>query len=759
MKEMPLTRRRFLEGCAGACALTAVGGMGMAQALADGGQIGVDARPQWEAIYTICEGCPNSCSFQAFTVNGELQKTLGNHTDPNAAGSLCARGYGFTQSAFSEARVKNPLRRKDDGSFQTISWDDALSEIGDKLDGIIGVYGPDSLAVVYGGEVRNARTLCTLFASELGSGNVFVDDVTYDVVKSGALMQAIGADSFYADIEHADAVLLVDASLTDITTPNLVAALQKAREAGSTIVAVDPRLGTLDLFAGEWYATNPGTELALLLALCQYLVANGLYDKQFVAQNVSGFDAWTQALAEYTPAWAEGVCGIEAFRIEQLAATLYDAAPKVAMEYGNGSIAGASYVNSPQTVRVMCLLAALLGSWGQQGGMMLPYDFAPLEGAGLLASNGKASTVLEEATGVEGVTSSVDAGAVFALSPHGSHDLRALFAVGADVAYDYASIQGLKDRLERLDLFVCVSDQMTETAECADYVLPLSSYLERTSFAEPVQGGFAAYAASLSVLVAEDGENARPLGEILEGIATACGTDANFVKAAQDASAAQLAACGLDAQGVAENGVCATRPGTVGRMKAWKTPSGTIECVSVPQLDPGNASLPLWTEPLESSNIGLVISDDMNFGEFNKDAVVLKDGERPTFKLVTGQQSVVGMHGYDTSELMEISEQYGLDDVWLNSEVAELLGISQGDEIVVCNERHACDAKVYVTDRIVPTAVYMPMAYGRSASRQKIAKGVGENALLFSSPVAIPGIGALGVQGACVSVMSKREGA
>lgn len=759
MKDMPLTRRRFLEGCAGACALTAVGGMGVAQAFADGGQIGVGARPQWEATYTICEGCPNACSFQAFVVDGGLQKTLGNQTDPNAAGNLCARGYGFTQSTFSDARVKNPLRRKDDGSFQTIPWDDALQEIGDRLDGIVSIYGPGSLAMVYGGELRNARTLSTLFMSAMGSGNVFVDDVTYDVVKSGALVQAIGADGFHADVDAADAVLLVDTSLADVTTPGLVAALQKAREAGKTIVAVDPRLGTLASFAGEWYATNPGTELALLLAVCQYLVANGLYDKQFVAGNVTGFDAWAQALAEYTPAWAEGVCGVEAFRIEQLAATLHDAAPKVAIEYGNGRIAGAAYANSPQTVRVACLLGALLGSWGQPGGMLLPYDFGSLPGADLLASDAKPSSVLEASTGVDGAESAVDAGAIFVMSPQKALGIRALVTAGADVAYDYSAIEGIRERLESFDLFVCISDEMTETAECADYVLPLASYLERSTIPEPVQGSFAAYSASSAVLPMEDGVNARPLGEILEGIASACGADAAFVQKMQEAADEQLVACGLDSNGVCANGVCAVVPGTVARMSAWGTPSGTIECVSSPQLDPGDAELPLWVEPLGSSNIGLVVSEDMNFGEGNEDAVVLEDGQPPTFKLITGQQSVPGMHGYNTEELMDISETYGLDGVWINSMAAEAIGVSQGDEIVVYNGRHACEAKAFVTNRIVPTAVFMPMSYGRTSERQKVAKGIGENAFLFSNPVVIPGSGALSMQEACVSVMSKREGA
>lgn len=760
MKDMPLTRRRFLEGCAGAGALVAVGStVATAQAFAEGGQIGVDARPEWSTAYTICEGCPNACSFQAYVVDGTLEKTLGNATDPNAAGNLCARGYGYTQSAFSDARVKNPLRRKDGGGFQTISWDEAAQEIGSRLEGILSVYGPDAIALVYSGVRRNARILSTAFMRALGSGNVFVDDVTYDVVKGAALMQTIGCDQYFADVANADAVLLVDASLADITTPDLVAALQKAREAGKTIVALDPRLGALGSFADDWYAANPGTELAVLLAVCQYLVANGLYDRDFVEANVAGFDAWAQALSEYTAEWAEGVTGIEGFRIEQLAATLHDAAPKVAIEYGNGRIGGTSYANSPQTMRVVCLLAALLGSWGQQGGNLLPYDFDAVVGKDGSGVQKKASSVLESSIRMEGISSAVDAGAPFALSPQHGHALKALVAVDADVAYDYAAIPRLQESLEAVDLFVCISEEMTATAQCADYVLPLASYLEQGTFAEPAQGAFAAWAASSAAMTADDGVNARPLDEVFDLIANAANVDDGIGQAARDAADAALQACGLSAQGVAANGVCAVSPGTVARVAAWRTPSGKIECVSSPQLDPGNAQLPLWVEPRGSSNIGLAVSEDLNFGQGNVDAVVIEDGQSPTFKLITGQQSALGMHGYNTAELMDISEKYGLDRVWINAEVAQALGISQDDRIVVHNGRHACEAKAFVTSRIVPTALYMPMSYGRTAERQKVAKGIGDNVFLFSEPVLVPGSGALGIQEACVSVLTKREGA
>ena len=760
MKEMPLTRRRFLQGCAGVGALTVAGGtVAATQAFAEGGDIGAKARPEWSATYTICEGCPNGCSFEAYVVDGKLEKTLGNATDPNAAGNLCARGYGYTQSAFSDARVKNPLRRKDNGDFQTVSWDDAIQEIGDALNGYVSIYGPDAVALIYNGAQRNARSLSTLFMSALGSGNIFVDDLTYDVVKASALRQTVGVDSCYADVANADVVLLVDTSLADITTPNLVASLQKARAAGADIIAIDPRLGTLASFAGDWYAANPGTELALLLAICQYLSANGLYDKAFVDANVAGFDAWADAISEYTPSWAQEVTGVESYRIEQLASKIHEAAPRVAIQYGNGNIAGTSYANSPETERVICLLNAMLGAWGSKGGTYLPYDFSAIPAKGVTVPEQPVSSILERVFQVEGSASAVDAGACYALSPKRNVGLKALFAVDADVAYDYSELRGLDKVLDRLDLFVCISEEMTETAQLADFVLPLSSYLERSSIPEPVQGSYAAYSASTSVIEPKDGVNARPLANILDGILEVCDVNENVLALATTVADAKLAACGLSAEGIAQNGTSAISEAKLARVSKWNTPSGKIECLSSPQLAPYDADLPLWVEPLGASNIKQVVSDDMNFGTSDENYIIVEGSDTPTFQLITGQQTPVGMHGYNTEELMAISEKYQMDSAWINAEVAKVLGIEQDDVIVIHNGQHACEIKANVTQRIVPTAIFIPMSYGRQADRQKVAKGIGDNVFLFSDAIAVPGTGAFCFQEACVSVLAKKVGA
>ena len=63
---------------------------------------------------------------------------------PYSKGRICGRGHGLAQMAYSDERVTQPLRRKDDGTFEPIDWDTAFKEIGAKVQDIIAKNGPES---------------------------------------------------------------------------------------------------------------------------------------------------------------------------------------------------------------------------------------------------------------------------------------------------------------------------------------------------------------------------------------------------------------------------------------------------------------------------------------------------------------------------------------------------------------------------------------------------------------------------------------
>lgn len=759
MLKRPLTRRRFLEGCAITGAAAVCAGTSAMPAFAEGGHIGVNARPVSQQVPTVCPACPNGCSFTAYVVDDELGKVIGNGSDPQAAGMLCARGYGYTQSAFSDARVKNPLRRKADGSFQTITWDEALAEIAESLVGIVENKGAGSVALIYDGVSPTAAVYGPRLMAALGSGNAFVDDVTVNVNKEAAFMQVIGTGSYVPDLANAGLIVLLDTSYADIATPGMVAKLQAAREAGAPIIAIDARLGTLASFADEWIGVNPGSELALLLAVCNQLIQTNRYDEAFVRANVSGFDEWARSLSECTSAWAESITGVDSFHIDSLASRIAEAAPCVALEYGNGRVGAGTFSNSSETARCVCLLNALCGAWGVTGGALMPYDFSAAQ---LDAVMGSVEGAADLQTAGIGPTfplgRGVGASAANALRLAGSGTIRALITLDADVAYDYASLSDVAHILEEMELFVCVSEEMTQTALLADYVLPVSSYLESATL--PVfSSAEVASVAIANPVIASDVGTALPLDAVVTALADACGLHDSFAFSLEEAAAKQLAAVGLELEGLQTDGSAEVTQGAVRRVNTWRTPTGKIQCVSAACKDAGLPASPVWVPTLEQSTVKAVISDDMNLGQKDDGAILTTGGfgGQPTFHLITGQQTVLGSAGYDTAELTDIAETYDLDAVWINAQIARALHISSGDEVVVGNDQAVAKVRAFVTQRIVPTAVYLPAGFGHESSKQKNAQNRGVNPIRFSDAVIEGGYGTLCTQEACVWLWKEGE--
>ncbi|MFR8830604.1 MAG: molybdopterin-dependent oxidoreductase, partial [Eggerthella lenta] len=147
MRETTVSRRTFLKGSAATAALACAAGsisLGSWQA-----ERAAAAEPAVTATApSLCNGCSSKCGLIATTVDGQLWTLKGNEVHPYSKGRICGRGHGLAQMAYSDERVTQPLRRKDDGTFEPIDWDTAFKEIGAKVQDIIAKNGPESLAII-----------------------------------------------------------------------------------------------------------------------------------------------------------------------------------------------------------------------------------------------------------------------------------------------------------------------------------------------------------------------------------------------------------------------------------------------------------------------------------------------------------------------------------------------------------------------------------------------------------------------------------
>ena len=270
MRETTVSRRTFLKGSAATAALACAAGsisLGSWQA-----ERAAAAEPAVTATApSLCNGCSSKCGLIATTVDGQLWTLKGNEVHPYSKGRICGRGHGLAQMAYSDERVTQPLRRKDDGTFEPIDWDTAFKEIGAKVQDIIAKNGPESLAIIQdprpSGKQYSAR-----FMNALGSANVYAHSSSCNLSKESAYQLTIGATGYSNDFANAKMVMFIGRSYGDGIRPSSVQSLADAAEHGTRVVIVDPRLNNSGIFASDWVPINPGTDLALLMAMANVLI-------------------------------------------------------------------------------------------------------------------------------------------------------------------------------------------------------------------------------------------------------------------------------------------------------------------------------------------------------------------------------------------------------------------------------------------------------------------------------------------------------
>ena len=575
MRETTVSRRTFLKGSAATAALACAAGsisLGSWQA-----ERAAAAEPAVTVTApSLCNGCSSKCGLIATTVDGQLWTLKGNEVHPYSKGRICGRGHGLAQMAYSDERVTQPLRRKDDGTFEPIDWDTAFKEIGAKVQDIIAKNGPESLAIIQdprpSGKQYSAR-----FMNALGSANVYAHSSSCNLSKESAYQLTIGATGYSNDFANAKMVMFIGRSYGDGIRPSSVQSLADAAEHGTRVVIVDPRLNNSGIFASDWVPINPGTDLALLMAMANVLIEEDLYDHDFVEQNTYGFEEFAEQAKEYTPEWAEKITDVPAETIQELARSMAKAAPAASIESGWRSVIGCSYKNSFETARAITAINSLLGCWGAKGGALITSSpkAGAIEDARFKAPAKPAAKRIGDA---EYPLVLASAGTnVAALQATLEGEIKGLFFYNSNAAKGYAQPKKWTEALEKTDLVVTIDVQMSETAQQSDYVLPEVTYLERLELPEFV-GGKKHYVGMRTVALEKIHPETRTCDEIFNGLAEACGVGEYFQFTAEDWAEAQLATVGVSLDQMKKEGVVELPdPHFEYGVPTFKTASGKFE--------------------------------------------------------------------------------------------------------------------------------------------------------------------------------------
>jgi anaerobic selenocysteine-containing dehydrogenase len=645
---------------------------------------------------TCHHDCPDSCGWVAEVREGTAVTLRGNPAHPYSAGELCPKVNRFLDRVYHPDRVTTPLRRvgaKGEGRFEAVSWAEALGDIGARLQHVIATDGPG--AVLPFTSAGNQGLLSLFFGERLWN-HLGVATTTGALcgLTAGAGAAATNGSGKALDpseLVHARLVILW-ATNTRLTNRHLWPMVEQARARGAQLVVIDP-IRTITADAADWFIQpRPGTDVALMLAMMHVLVRDGHIDHEWVAAHTIGFDELVAHVADWTPARAAEVTGLEADDIERLA-TLYGTVRPTAIR----TLIGAEHhEHGAMFFRTLACLPALVGDWRHRGGGFARsvgvwcdamVDFAALTRPELLP----AIRHRREVPMVHLGDWLLDAASL-----DGGPAIGALFVTAANPLVTVPNAGAVRRGLERDDLFTVVHEQfLTDTARYADYVLPATTQLEAT---EVVTSWGHLYLGWNEPAIAPVGEavSNSELHRQLAG-ALGCTHPALFD---DDMTALRASLPTLDIDRLRADGFVRTTAYPLdGRPYAdggFATASGKVELASDALEARGLPRLPTYTPAGESAA-----------GDPQRAA-------RHPFALLTPKQHVRFLNS-SYSHLPKHAGPEGGPYLELVSADAERLGVVDGQTVRVHNDRASLVLPAKVTNRLRPGVVAVPWGWWTDA--------------------------------------------
>jgi anaerobic selenocysteine-containing dehydrogenase len=442
---------------------------------------------------TYCRICESLCGMVAEVQDDRLVSLRADKDHPLSAGFACQKGIAFTEVVNDPDRVTAPLRRRADGTFEEVTWDNALADIAKRLSEIHRRHGSGAVGWYFGnpGAFSYSHLMAVVcFINGLGLGaHLFTasSQDTHSRLMASQLLYGIPSAVPIPDLNRTDLLVVMGANPvvshgSVLTAPRIKDRMRDVVKRGGRVIVIDPRK-TETAAQFEWLGIVPDTDALLLLSMLAVMFAEDLVDRGRVATQADGLGWLATQCAPFTPERTGAATGIPADTVRELARSLART-PRAAIYGRIGTCAGRSGTLTSYLVDAVNLVAgnvdvpggSVFGSFAVPGegwaftalGALLRYDYrrnrSRVGGFGNLVHTEPATMLAKEIT-----------------TP-GDRQIRALFVSAGNPVLSVPNGAELAEAMPQLELSVALDFYVTETTARCDYILPVTTMYERDDF-------------------------------------------------------------------------------------------------------------------------------------------------------------------------------------------------------------------------------------------------------------------------------------
>ena len=460
--------------------------------------------------------CGGRCPLRLHVRDGKIVRVEGDDAPQEQQLRACLRCRALRQDAHNPARLLYPLKRvgpRGKGSFERISWGEAADTIVAQLKRVKETYGNQSIFLVtsggYLGALHNGSLITAHLLALFGGytthyGNVSSEGPIWAVTAQyGSTMVGNSRD----DLLNSGLIILWGWDPARmISGTNTTYDLIRAKEAGAKIVCIDPRYtDTAVILADQWIPVRPGTDTAMMAAMAQVMITEGLHDQAFLDSYTVGFDKFRDYVLgvedgiEKTPAWAQAITGVPAGTIAALAREYATTRPAALMDC-QGPARSAMGEQFNRGAMTLCAMTGNVGRSGGSagGGLMsvpvghmfrgsaIPPAKNPVE-AGGPSIRGSLDLKLRLAKRVH--TNRIFDAILKGKAGGYPADLKLAWFTNNNYLNQLGNTNKAARALQNLEFMICSELYLTPTARYADIVLPVSHSAERNDLTRPWPSG------------------------------------------------------------------------------------------------------------------------------------------------------------------------------------------------------------------------------------------------------------------------------
>ncbi|MFE4582580.1 molybdopterin oxidoreductase family protein [Streptomyces chartreusis] len=456
---------------------------------------------QNSATPTHCPYCALQCGMNLTPQQDGGVAVVERPDFPVNQGALCGKGRTAAAVLAPGVRLTSPLVRSG-GTLVPATWDEALDRVAQGLHRTRTEHGPDACGVFGGGGLTNekAYSLGKFARIVLGTSQIDYNGRFCMSSAAAAGMKAFGLDRGLPfpleDIPRTGCVILVGSNPAETMPPSL-RYFTELRENGGTLIVVDPRRTRTAEQADLHLAPRPGTDLALALGLLHLVVAEGRVDEEYVQERTAGWEDARAAAMAHWPEYVERITGVPVPQVREAVRMFCE--PERAMvltargpeQQSKGTDTVGAWINlclaTGRAGRPLSGYGCLTGQGNGQGGREHGQKADQLPGYRKL-DDPAARRHVAEVWGVDPDSLPGPGRSAYELLDALGTDIKSLLLMGSNPVVSAPRAAHIEERIKSLDFLAVCDVVLSETAELADVVLPVTQWAEETGTTTNLEG-------------------------------------------------------------------------------------------------------------------------------------------------------------------------------------------------------------------------------------------------------------------------------